>query len=165
MTAAPQGSDDPVAPVPADAVALGDLDGSVSFMLRIAQVTVYDRIFSAEADLPLKLGEHTVLKVVGDNPGARQGAIADKLMIKWSHMTKVVSGLEERGLVERYVPPQDRRSVFLRLTDAGRHVVADMNLRLDALDAGATAALDADDRAELLRLLHKILGWPSATSS
>ncbi|POX58428.1 MarR family transcriptional regulator [Streptomyces sp. Ru62] len=70
--------------------------------------------------------------------------------------TTIVDSLERDGLVERVRHPQDRRAFLVRLTDEGLrwHREAEEVDRL-AL-AEATAALDADDRAQLRALLGRI---------
>jgi DNA-binding MarR family transcriptional regulator len=137
----------------------GELDRSASFLLRIAQLASYEAVFAADPDMPLTLPEVTVLSAIEANPEARQGEIADALRIKWPHMTKLVRGLESRGLVERYVPEGDRRSLFLRLTAAGIALRDEMAPRMRAVDEAAMAMLSAGERAQLLALLRKVAGW------
>ncbi|MER5433519.1 MarR family transcriptional regulator [Streptomyces sp. NPDC002588] len=70
--------------------------------------------------------------------------------------TSIVDSLERDGLVERVRHPHDRRAFLLRLTEKGLecHREAEEVDRL-AL-AEATAALSADDRAQLRTLLTRI---------
>ncbi len=142
------------------ALSLGELEMSASFLLRIAQLASYDAIFAHAPEMPLKLAEQTVLAVIENNPEARQGAIADLLHIKWSHMTKLVGGLEAKGLVERFVPPWDRRSVHLRLTSKGRLVVTELKPLMREFDAVSTAVLNEAEHRQLVALLRKVAGWP-----
>ncbi|UUP16686.1 MarR family winged helix-turn-helix transcriptional regulator [Nitratireductor thuwali] len=142
------------------AIDLGDLERSASFLLRIAQLAAYEAIFAIAPNMPLKLSEQTLLQVIEDNPDARQGAIADVLHIKWSHMTKFVRSMEMRGLVERYVPPNDRRSVLLRLTEEGRAQLREIRPRMRKLDAEAMSMLTAQEHRQLVGLLRKVAGRP-----
>lgn len=52
------------------------------------------------------------------------GKVGEKILKSSGNMTLVVDNLEKRGLVERERRDDDRRSVELRLTDAGRSLVA-----------------------------------------
>src|SRR5437588_10296342 len=73
-----------------------------------------------------------------------------------SHITGIVDGLEEHGLVERRGDPADRRVKQLVLTDEGRAVMERLNQRLrrgKVLDA-----LSVDDRRTLRRILAKAAG-------
>jgi MarR family 2-MHQ and catechol resistance regulon transcriptional repressor len=49
-----------------------------------------------------------------------QQAIGDKLLISKSNVVAVIDKLEERGLVRRRRSREDRRRVFIHLTDKGR---------------------------------------------
>jgi DNA-binding MarR family transcriptional regulator len=143
-------------------VSLGVLEDQAGFILRIAQLTAFDRFFALLGPSAVRISEVTVLIAIEQNPGIRQGEIADVLMIKWPNMTKLVRTLEDRGLVERHVPRHDRRSVVLRTTDKGREAIA---LAADAMyraDREALSMLDDAEHAQLLALSRKIAGWPPA---
>ncbi|GGZ26069.1 hypothetical protein GCM10010300_81790 [Streptomyces olivaceoviridis] len=70
--------------------------------------------------------------------------------------TTIVDSLERDGLVERVRHPQDRRAFLVRLTDEGLRCHREAE-EIDRLAlAEATAALNADDRAQLRALLGRI---------
>ncbi|WP_309083010.1 MarR family transcriptional regulator [Chelativorans sp.] len=141
-------------------LSFGPFERSVGFLLRIAQLTVFERTFAELQRRDVKIGEFTILLAISENPGVRQGVIADVLKIKWPNMTKLVRSLEERGLVERFVPPHDRRSVELRVTAAGRELVdAFVPLMQDA-DQRALAMLSDEEYVQFQLLLRKAAGWP-----
>lgn len=145
-------------------VSLGGMETQAGLILRIAQLTAFERLFDLLGPSALKISEVTVLVAIDQNPGIRQGEIADVLKIKWPNMTKLVRALERRGLVERHVPPNDRRSVVLRLTDAGRAAAAESAESLRRADRQALAMLDDAEHAQLLALSRKIAGWPPVRS-
>jgi DNA-binding MarR family transcriptional regulator len=73
------------------------------------------------------------------------GALADALHCDASNITGIVDRLEERGLMERVMDPDDRRRRTLVVTDEGRAVTARLRelvahdnpiLRLDEADLG-----------------------------
>lgn len=144
-------------------VSLGALESQAGFVLRIAQLTAFDRFFAFLGPSAVKISEITVLVAIEENPGIRQGEIADLLKIKWPNMTKLVRGLENGGLVQRHVPRHDRRSVVLRLTDAGRAAIAESAPAMARADREALAMLNDDEHAQLVALSRKIAGWPPAT--
>ncbi|MBO6718538.1 MAG: winged helix-turn-helix transcriptional regulator [Rhizobiaceae bacterium] len=157
------------APVGADddkvTVSLGALEQSAGFVMRIAQLTVFDHFFAVFGQSDIKISEFTVLYTIAENPGIRQGVLADVLKIKWPNMTKLVRALEERGLIERHVPPNDRRSVHLKVTAAGRRQIAASEQNMYRSDRMALAMLDDEEHAQLLRLSRKIAGWPPASEA
>jgi DNA-binding MarR family transcriptional regulator len=161
MSAAPVIDDEErEAPAEGAAVSLGALEHSAGFVMRIAQLTVFDRFFAVFGDSDIRISEFTVLYAIAENPGIRQGVLADVLKIKWPNMTKLVRALEDRGLIERQVPPNDRRSVHLAVTDEGRRHVAAMQEKMYRSDRLALAMLDDEEHAQLLKLSRKIAGWP-----
>src|SRR5690606_11752032 len=106
-------------PMPGGKVDLGGLDHSLGFLMRMAQVRLYERFFAGLAEDGPTPGEFAILWVIGRNPGIRQGLLCQTLSIKPAHMTKTVRRLEMRGLLARKVPDTDRRSVMLTLTAKG----------------------------------------------
>src|SRR5690606_24598659 len=97
----------------------GVFENSAGFLLRIAQLTAFDRFFEAFPGDGIKISEFTVLLAIAENPGIRQGVLADVLKIKWPNMTKLVRTLEDNDWVGRHIPPNDRRSVELHVTEKG----------------------------------------------
>lgn len=148
------------APDAKDCVSLGELEHSAGFVLRIAQLAAFERFFVVFGQSEIKISEFTVLLAIAENPGIRQGVLADVLKIKWSNMTKLVRALEDRGLVSRHVPRNDRRSVMLRVTDAGRRQLDGTADKMYKSDREALSMLDDDEHAQLLALTRKIAGWP-----
>lgn len=73
----------------------------------------------------LTLGEYDVLLrlVRAPDRSLRMNEIAQRILISPSGLTRVVDGLEEKGLVQRRRDSDDARVVRARLTDAGREKV------------------------------------------
>lgn len=68
----------------------------------------------------------------------------------------VVRKLEERGLVTRNRNPEDRRSMLVTLTDAGRQLRHAAEHAVDEVQAELLAPLDEDDKQTLCRLLQTV---------
>jgi DNA-binding MarR family transcriptional regulator len=91
----------------------------------------------------------------------RMSQISDALVTNRPAVTRLVDGLEAKGLVERRVLPADRRAVKAAITDAGRtkfrevcpFLEEDLRLRLgDVLGDEETSALRSSLAAILSRL-------------
>jgi DNA-binding MarR family transcriptional regulator len=65
--------------------------------------------------------------------------------------TRVLSRLEDAGLIERAPDPADRRSSLISVSAAGRTLLRRQRSRKDQYLARRLAALDADDVATLER--------------
>lgn len=151
-------SDSDVAPDITD-ITRSEMSKSLGLVLTVAHHVSFARLHKIMHSAPLKIGEYTVLRGLMENPGARQGVLADVYQIKWPSMTKLVHSLEKRGLIQRFVPADDRRSIALMITDAGRESVMAYTPLLDEADKAVYADLDAQEHATLLRLLRKFVGW------
>ncbi len=81
-----------------DVLDFGPLAGLAGFMLRLAQVRVFESFFRDFGAREITPGQVGILVSVGLNPGVRQGVLAEALRIKRSNMAKIVRLLEERGL-------------------------------------------------------------------
>jgi DNA-binding MarR family transcriptional regulator len=144
-------------------VDFGALNGFAGFMLRLAQVQVFEAFFHDLAADNATPGQIGILVAVERNPGIRQGVLADALRIKWSNTAKIIRYLEHDGLIERRVPASDRRAVELHLTPKGSALVRRILPKAIESDAAALAPLTNRERATLLRLLAKLtqpLGQP-----
>lgn len=150
-------------PLDEEKVELGEITGSLGFLLRMAQLKAFDFFFHTLDGQDLKPGEFTVLWVIGLNPGLRQGTIARRLHIKPAHMTKLMARMVERGWVARKVPEDDRRSVRLALTDEGAAFVDRFRTRFLDLHLVERSDLTAEESATLIHLLRRYAGVEGAT--
>jgi DNA-binding MarR family transcriptional regulator len=148
-----------------DVVRLGALSESLGFLLRLSQLRSFGEFFAEFEDFDMRPGEATVLVLIGDNPGIRQGVLAKRLMIKRAHMTKMIRAMEETGLLSRTVPDDDRRSVQLWLTRRGKAHVEAMRAPWAAHEARPAGSLTRREEAELKRLLRKYLDLPEGGTS
>jgi DNA-binding MarR family transcriptional regulator len=145
-------------PATADEVDLSGLTGSLGFLIRLAQVQVYEFFFDDLAEYGLRPAEFSALWVIHRNPGIRQGLLAQSLRIKRANMAKMIRGFEERGFVARAVPDDDRRGIELRLSAAGERFVRRHAPIFYAHDRRRPSPLDAHEEAALAALLRKFTG-------
>lgn len=146
------------APRKVEDVHLGRLCGSLGFLLRLAQISSFDDFFKRLGHLGIRPGEVSVMMLIGENPGVRQGVLAKRLMIKRAHMTKMILAMERSGLVKREIPDDDRRSVALWLTDGGRQRVEELAAPFWGHEGRPAPGLTKPEETELKRLLGKYLG-------
>lgn len=91
-----------------------------------------------------RMGESTVQRV----------ARASGVLI--SQMSRTISELVGRGLVEKRRNPADARSRTVALTPAGRALVAEVLDDRRAINEAMLADLDADERRQLLHLMTRV---------
>ena len=83
--------------------------------------------------------------------------LAGTTMVTSGAVTKRVDRLVKQGLVERTVSETDGRGRVVALTEKGRRVQEELHPLHLANEERLIAALDADERRELARLLGKLL--------
>jgi len=142
----------------ADEVDLDRLNSALGFLMRLAQLKIYERFFEEVGEHNLKPGEFSVLWVILHNPGIRQSVLGQRLMIKRAHMTKLIRALEDQNLVSRRVPDDDRRAVEITLTPEAVMRVEQASQWFFTYEASVGANLTADERRQLTALLQKFVG-------
>ncbi|MGW1766939.1 MarR family winged helix-turn-helix transcriptional regulator [Streptomyces sp. NPDC002073] len=95
----------------------------------------------------LSVREYSLLDVLSrqhDGPGGhlQMKQVADAVVLSQSATTRLVTRLEDRGLLARYLCPTDRRGIYTNVSEAGAALLAEARptneaaLR-EALDAAA----------------------------
>ena len=141
-----------------EAVNLGEITGSIGFLLRMSQLRAFDFFFKTLGDHGLRPGEFTVLWVIWLNPNLRQGVVAQKLRIKPAHMTKLVQRLAKANLVARVFPEDDRRSVRLALTPEGERFVARYREQFLHAHIAERSDLTTEEAETMIALLQRYSG-------
>lgn len=77
----------------------------------------------------LSVREFSLLDVLsrqhdGDGGHLQMKQVADAVVLSQSATTRLVTRLEERGLLSRYLCPTDRRGIYTDVTPAGRDLLA-----------------------------------------
>lgn len=84
--------------------------------------------------------------------------IAELLDVSDSNATGLIDRMEERGIVERVRHPEDRRVVHVRVSDAGRRILADVEILRDDLVARILARLDTPRLMRLGQAMEDVRG-------
>jgi transcriptional regulator, MarR family len=88
--------------------------------------------------------------------GLKMNELASRMMVTGGNVTAIVDQLEQEGMVERRLVPEDRRAYRVALTAAGRERFAAMAAEHEAWIIEAFSALNAQELAQLHRLLGKV---------
>src|SRR5215469_1854043 len=145
-------------------VDIGALTCLIGYMLRRAQIAVFQEVFRAFAEVGIRPAQFSVLTVIARNPGRTQSQIAAALGIKRTNFVALIDSLERRGLAERRPAPSDRRSHALHLTGAGKAVVRRLDEMVDKLEAGMIRRIGRGRRVVLLELLRRLADEGSLTA-
>jgi DNA-binding MarR family transcriptional regulator len=153
VTPAKRKARDAAAEAPVD---LGPLGNSVGYLMRRAQVAIFQRFFKPFAQFGIRPAEYAALTVIERNPGLSQTRLADALGLKKTNLVALIDAFEDRGLARRRSTENDRRSHALYLTPQGIALIGRLH-RMDAtLDRGITALVSPDERRRLCDVLRQI---------
>lgn len=100
----------------------------------------------------------TVLTSLSEQGPTSQAELGRRLSIDRSDLHALLGELERDGIVTRVRDELDRRRNVVMLTRAGRSVLAQLDMRIDAAQDALLEPLSAGERRELSRLLQKLLG-------
>jgi DNA-binding MarR family transcriptional regulator len=108
------------------------------------------------AVLGVRLAEHEVLANLLREPGITQQSLAARCFSAKSHISGLLSQLEERGLVRRDTDPADARAKCLSLTPAGQ-ALAQRTVAVQAQIIGLMAqAVPERDLAQVERAMKRV---------
>jgi DNA-binding MarR family transcriptional regulator len=117
-----------------------------------------DRDVEAATGLPIASIELLVNVAMMEGERIRMGELADTLLLSRGGATRLVARLEEAGLVEREIPPDDRRATYAVLTDKGRELLETGTPAMQkAVEEHYLGYLDEDELAVLRKASLKIL--------
>jgi DNA-binding MarR family transcriptional regulator len=97
-------------------------------------------------DLPHGSRGYHILAVVVHEDVPTQGALATRLGIDRSVLTYVIDDLENAGLIERKLDPQDRRARRIVATDRGRAALNEAERRVTHAEDHVLGGLPEDQR-------------------
>ncbi len=133
------------------------LEQLVGYNLRRAEIITRQRFIKALSDWSLRPAEFSALVLIANNAEVTPGDLGLALDIKRPNMVTLIARLEHRGLVQREVHHQDRRSQILTLTPKGEAMLADVGQLVVASDLGNTDCWSSQQREQFLRLLQMLI--------
>ena len=112
-----------------------------------------------DESLDLNSNQLSAMSVLLNQGDLGMGELAAQEKVQPPSMTRIVNGLEERGLVARKAHATDRRQCVVTLTDSGRQVLLANRRRRDQWLADRIALLEPEEREVLRRcvgILEKV---------
>ena len=137
-------------------LALGPLPGYTGYVLRRAQVALFENFINTFKPLGLRPAQFSVLLVVHANPGRRQSEIAAALGIRQANLVGLIDELDRRGLTKRKRLAADRRSHALTLTPKGKALLKTALAMQARFEQHLVAELGAAEHARLIAALVKL---------
>lgn len=114
------------------------------------------RLRGQRADTSVTLTQLAALSTLKGHGALTPGELASHEKVQPPSMTRVLSVLEDRGLVSRRPHPTDGRQVLVELTDAGRELLHEEVVAREAWLARRLAELSDADR-DVLRAASAVI--------
>ena len=141
---------------------LGPLPELIGYVLRRAQLVVFQDFFATFAPYDIRPAQFSVLTVIERNSGLTQSQVAAALGIKRTNFVGLLDVLEKRGLAERRQAARDKRSYALYLTAEGAALMRKLKPVLRAHEQRMVAKVGEEGRDRLVELLHGIADGAAA---
>ncbi len=122
-------------------------------LTQIGQAIFFD-LCKSESITPLQVGMLTALSV---NPWLDQKAICRELVLDRTTAAEVLKRLQDKGLVEFRVNPDDRRSRLSVITKPGLNLINDLQGSIHRSQELLIEPLSSEERVEFMRLLAKLV--------
>jgi len=145
----------------ADSVAIKRKFDSLQQEAYLSLWRTYDRLRALEDKLfqshGLTAQQYNVLRILSaSNESMPTLTIASKLVSRAPDITRMLDKLETAGWIDRVRSPDDRRSVLIEITDAGRKKLREMEEPLAELHEEQLGHVAAKDLRMFCDLLAKI---------
>lgn len=117
------------------------------------------RLVKKESDrLGITVVQLKALYKISTEPDISLGELAERLRLTNSTVSGVIDRLVHHGLVERIIPPENRRSISIHLTDEGKSLLSGVKLGDSILLSKIKGLMDLpeEEKQQLLRL-HKLV--------
>lgn len=134
-------------------VSIKSLTRLTGYLIRQAQLWVFNDFNQRLAPLDLRPVQYSVLSVTRENPGLSQMALSQVLGIGRSAIVPLLDVLEARGLLER-TAASDRRSHALHLTAAGTALLERADALVMEQEQQLMEIVGRDSQQQLLSILE-----------
>ncbi|MFG3053507.1 MarR family winged helix-turn-helix transcriptional regulator [Kitasatospora sp. NPDC048239] len=126
--------------------------------------TRVERALQAGHDLSVR--EYSLLDVLsrqhdGEGGHLQMKQVADAVVLSHSATTRLVTRLEDRGLLARYLCPTDRRGIYTNVSEAGLKLLEEARPTNGAALREALEAADLDPRLRPLVATVRAAGAPA----
>lgn len=132
------------------------MEFSTHYLLMADHAMLQKLVMSRIKPLGLTTGQPKVLDFLQDHDGAMQKDIAKGCHIEPSSLSTILGGMERAGLLERSTRDENRRTVYVRLTDLGREQCRRLNAIFAAAEEEALRGFSPQEMQQVQTLLERI---------
>src|SRR5215207_6069523 len=127
------------------------------FMIRILQLQNFEAFYPYFESLKLSPLEYAILVTVRDNKTVTQSELAAVLKMQLPNLVKILSRMEESGILKRKRSVRDKRAVELSLSAAGQKRANEASSLGEAFNAHTLAPLSKQEQTAFLQMLARLV--------
>lgn len=127
--------------------------------LFLAAYKIEERVIGEKSEKHLSISELHVLREIGTNDPRTMTEIATGLKISVGALTTAITKLIEKGLVQRERSTEDKRVVYIKLTDEGAAKYELHEEFHSGMVAAAVSGLSEEEEQVLLKAVAAIDDW------
>ncbi|WP_065750784.1 MarR family winged helix-turn-helix transcriptional regulator [Bradyrhizobium paxllaeri] len=147
----------PAEPDSARELDLTALQRTPGFMIRILQLQNFEAFYPYFESLKLSPLEYAILVAVRDNKTVTQSELAAVLKMQLPNLVKILSRMEETGILKRKRSARDRRAVELSLSATGERRADEASRLGESFNAQTLSALSKSEQAAFLQMLVRLV--------
>lgn len=130
----------------------------INFLLTTAQHSVFQLMSARLAEHDITPGQYGVLNHLWSNGPSAPKEIAKSLCLETTTISGVLDRMQKKGLIDRYIDPQDRRSVQVVMTEKGALLKAPVLSIVEEVNREVLSVFSPEARQQLKESLRVIGG-------
>lgn len=125
--------------------------------LMLENQTLFSKmVFAKLTPYQLSIGQPKVLEYLSEEDGCVQKDIAKRCAIEPASVTSLLNKMEKDGLIIRKTLHNNRRNLYVYLTDLGKEKAEHVKEVFSQVECYALDGLSEEEKELLLELLHKV---------
>jgi len=127
------------------------------FMIRILQLQNFEAFYRHFESLDLSPVEYSILVTVRDNKAVTQSELAAVLKMQLPNLVKILSRMEDDGILKRKRSARDKRAVELSLSAAGQKRADEASRLGETFNVLTLAPLNKAEQAAFIDMLARLV--------
>jgi DNA-binding MarR family transcriptional regulator len=133
-----------------------DLRNCINYLLTVAQHEVFQLLSERLAHYGITPGQYGVLNCLWKSGELSPKEIAQTLCLETSTISGVLDRMQKKGLIDRFINPDDRRVVRVSATPAGEALKEDVLRTVEEVNKEILSRFDPENVALLSDILRQI---------
>jgi DNA-binding MarR family transcriptional regulator len=133
------------------------LQQTPGFLVRILQLQNFEAFYPYFEALKLSPLEYAILVAVRDNKAVTQSELAAVLKMQLPNLVKILSRMEETGVLKRKRSTRDKRAVELSLSAAGERRADEASRLGERFNTQTLSALSKPEQTAFLQMLVRLV--------